>query len=142
MRELPKGALAVRSDAGNTIPFVLITSSDGTSGLEGVSYATMKGGMRQTVSQVRRRMADKDVSGSGAGKEEKTTATSGSDDSDHLAKSQAWTNADGKTITAAVLAVDENNVEFLLENGKTVKYPVYKLSKESQTRLAVLRDDS
>ena len=47
----------------------------------------------------------------------------------------AWENAEGKEITAAVKEVTEDKVHFLLSNGKTVWYPIAKLSAESQERL-------
>lgn len=43
-----------------------------------------------------------------------------------------WTNAEGKTITAAVLSIDGETVKFKLKNGRETNYPVAKLSEEDQ----------
>lgn len=52
-----------------------------------------------------------------------------------LIPSRSWTNAEGKTITAAVKAIDGTSVVFVLPNGKEVTYPLDKLSDESRGEL-------
>ena len=47
---------------------------------------------------------------------------------------QAWTNAEGKTIQAALLRVEGENVVFKLANGAEVPYALNKLSPESQAK--------
>jgi len=49
-----------------------------------------------------------------------------------LIPSRDWTNTDGHTITAAVKSASSSNVIFLMTNGKTVEYPLAKLSEESR----------
>ena len=50
---------------------------------------------------------------------------------------QAWINVEGKKITATYCGIDCDQVALLLENGKTVKYPIRKLSEKSR---AVLKE--
>lgn len=52
-----------------------------------------------------------------------------------LAEEQAWRNGEGKIITAAVKQVSESYVTFVLPGGKTVDYPLAKLSEESRVKL-------
>jgi thiol-disulfide isomerase/thioredoxin len=49
-----------------------------------------------------------------------------------LIDTRSWTNAEGRTIRAAVKAVDDTSVTFLMDGGKEVKYPLDKLSAESR----------
>jgi hypothetical protein len=43
-----------------------------------------------------------------------------------------WTNSEGKTIRAALIAKKTDSVTLKLENGKTVDYPLAKLSADSK----------
>ncbi len=45
---------------------------------------------------------------------------------------QQWVNAEGKKIRATFVRLQGNSVMLKLENGRTVSYPLSKLSKESQ----------
>lgn len=63
--------------------------------------------------------------------EESTTST----DSKYLVPSRAWKNSQGKKITATAVAVEGDEVTFLLPNGKTVNYPLEKLSQADQELL-------
>ena len=49
-----------------------------------------------------------------------------------LVAQRAWTNLEGKTIKASVLALEGGNVKFKFSNGKTVDYPLEKLSEDDQ----------
>ena len=53
-----------------------------------------------------------------------------------LIPSRDWTNTDGNTITAAVKSASAGNVVFLMTNGKTVDYPLAKLTEESRKVIA------
>lgn len=53
-----------------------------------------------------------------------------------LIPEQSWTNATGGSIRAAVKSADDKKVTFLMANGKTVDYPLEKLSKESREAIA------
>jgi thiol-disulfide isomerase/thioredoxin len=50
----------------------------------------------------------------------------------NLIEEREWTNATGGKIRAAVQSADETKVTFLMSNGKSVGYPLEKLSEESQ----------
>jgi hypothetical protein len=50
----------------------------------------------------------------------------------NLIEEREWTNATGGKIRAAVQAADDSKVTFLMPNGKSVEYPLEKLSEESQ----------
>ena len=52
---------------------------------------------------------------------------------------QEWINSEGKKIAATYKRVVADQVVLLLENGKTVNYPIAKLSKESREQLDALR---
>lgn len=49
-----------------------------------------------------------------------------------LFEERTWTNAEGKPLVAAVIALKGDNVIFKLKNGKEVPYLVAKLSEEDQ----------
>ena len=49
-----------------------------------------------------------------------------------LIDKRIWTNSEDKKITASVLSVEGDNVQFKLSSGKKVKYPIAKLSEEDQ----------
>ncbi len=51
---------------------------------------------------------------------------------------QEWINVEGKKITATYRGIEGDQVALLLENGKTVKYPIKKLSEKSRARLKEL----
>jgi hypothetical protein len=46
---------------------------------------------------------------------------------------RTWTNSEGKSIKAAVLSADAEQVKFKLSNGKTTNYPISQLSEDDQT---------
>jgi thiol-disulfide isomerase/thioredoxin len=66
--------------------------------------------------------------GSDAGEEAKPAA--------NLIDQREWTNAGGGKIKAAVKSADDTKVTFLMANGKTVDYPLEKLSEESREAIA------
>jgi hypothetical protein len=49
-----------------------------------------------------------------------------------LIDQRTWTNNEDKKITASVLSVEGDDVQFKLSSGKKVKYPIAKLSEEDQ----------
>ena len=123
---------------------VFVTTADGEKGLDAVSYKDLSANMRKAVRGVKTTLADQDVVGtavstSSEAKQESTEDTK-TDDDGLLAESQGWTNAQGKTLTAAVVHVDDTYVHFKMKNGKTSKYPLVSLSEESQEKLAKLTD--
>ena len=82
---------------------------------------------------LKKEIKEMDVVGSSAKPEEAEA-----EESTLLAEQQAWTNAEGKTITAAIVTADSTTVSFLMENGKTVAYPIAKLSASSQEDVKAL----
>jgi hypothetical protein len=52
-----------------------------------------------------------------------------------LIAERAWTNTEGKTMTAALLSVDGENAKFKMKSGSTVSYPLNKLSDEDQATI-------
>ncbi len=124
---LPEGARTVRSEAGNMIPMAFVTSADGTEGIQGITYASMKEDMRGVVKELRKKLEDKS-----------SEAAADQPPAGLLAKEQTWTNAEGKTLKAAVKAADDENVSFVMPNGTVVKYPLSKLSEESREKIAEL----
>jgi thiol-disulfide isomerase/thioredoxin len=54
----------------------------------------------------------------------------------NLIEQREWTNASGGKIKAAVKSADDKKVTFLMPNGKTVDYPLEKLSDESREAIA------
>lgn len=52
-----------------------------------------------------------------------------------LVAERSWTNSEGKSIVAAAMTVEGENVSFKMKNGRIVSYPVAKLSEEDQVLL-------
>ena len=50
-----------------------------------------------------------------------------------LSEMRPWTNAEGKTIQAALVSVSGDQAKLRLKSGKQVDYPIAKLSEEDQT---------
>ena len=50
-----------------------------------------------------------------------------------LSEERDWTNAEGKTIQAALVEVNGDKAKLRLKNGKVVDYPIEKLSEDDQT---------
>ena len=126
---LPEGARSVRSEAGNTIPMAFVTSADGKEGIQGITYASMKEDMRGVVKELRKKLESTSVD---------TSSNADQPPAGLLAKEQTWTNAEGKTLKAAVKKADDENVSFVMPNGTVVKYPLSKLSEESRKKIAEL----
>ena len=51
---------------------------------------------------------------------------------------QEWTNSSGRKIVAGIRSVTAGDVLFVLPDGKTVNYPLFKLSTESQDKILKL----
>lgn len=134
----PVGELRNQSHMGNTIPMVMVTTADLSTGLKGINHDALAD-CRKVVRDLRKELKEVDVVGNGAAPagdndakpEEKSTSTL-------LAEEQAWTNAEGKTITAAILMADETTVTFQMPDGKVVAYPLAKLSASSQESVQAL----
>ena len=145
---MPKGAKAARSKAGNTIPMVLVTSADGEKEISGISYATLKDDMRKANRELKKTLETVDVLASDGSSESSdaeadaaatTTASTTEKESGNLAEIQEWKNSDGKAITAAIRKVDGDQVEFIMADGRALKYPLAKLSPESREKIKGLQ---
>lgn len=137
---MPAGAKEVRSDAGNTIPMVFVTTADGSKGIEGISYARLKDDMRDAARELRKKLETVDVLGAEVEEEPETPTSKEASESSSpamLSQVRAWTNAEGKEITASVKSVENGNVLFIM-NGKEVSYPLSKLSEESRKAIEEL----
>ncbi|MFK7850083.1 MAG: TlpA family protein disulfide reductase [Akkermansiaceae bacterium] len=56
--------------------------------------------------------------------------------SNNLFETRTWTNAEGKELKAAIRDANDTEVTFIMFAGKIVKYPLAKLSEESQKEIA------
>lgn len=128
----PVGKLRMEKHMGNTIPMVMVTTADLSTPLKGFSYKDLSD-TRKAVRELKKEIKEMDVVGSSLSAEKEKTATSS-----FLAEEQAWTNSEGKTITAAILMADQTTVTFQMPNGKSVAYPLDKLSASSQESVLAL----
>lgn len=128
---LPRGAADLRSQGGRTIPMVFVTSSDGTTGIQAIPYESLKSDIRKAERELRKKLEEAEIADEEGDAGEATRE-------ELLALSQAWSNADGKTVTAAVAAVSGDSVTFVMPDGSRVEYPLAKLSADSRERLSKL----
>ena len=70
--------------------------------------------------------------GESSGSTETPAASAPAATPEMLIPTRTWTNSDGREVKAAVKAVDDVSVTFVMENGKESKYPLEKLSEESR----------
>ena len=133
--DLPAGAKAARKESGNTIPMVFVTTADGSESIRGISYDKLKKDIRDVDRELRKHLETVDVIGSSSGETEVADADETADAM--LSEARTWTNSDGKTITAAVKAVNDTSVTFVI-NGNEVPYPLANLSADSRMALKEL----
>ena len=129
----PLGEMRRETYMGNTIPMVMVTTADLSTGLKGFSYKDLSD-TRGAARDLKKHIKDMDVVGSAPIAEEEAAT----EESTLLAEEQAWTNAAGKTITAAIVTANETTVTFQMPDGKSVAYPVTKLSASSQESVKAL----
>lgn len=147
-RELiPDGVRSLLSSGsyGNTIPMVFVTSPDGSKGITGASYASLSGDIRGTRRDLQREISEAGdllAAASGMTGDDEESAAAGPVESDPgpalLAETQEWSNADGRSIRAAVERIEGDTVRFLMPNGSTADYPIANLSEESRERISQL----
>ena len=119
-RTLPKkvrGAFSSK-EAGKTIPIVVVTQPNGEDVVQISPYKELKADARKAargLSKIEIQLASKTGEAS--------------------VEMQTWTNSEGVSITAAVIAQDSQTVRFRLEDGREVDYPLSQLSEESRERL-------
>ena len=112
---------------------VLVTTADGTKGIDAIPYTTLKGDLRKSVRALKTTLKTTDVLGDKAGAEENATTTEEPREEPEPAFVD-WENAKGKVITASVQEVKDGKVHFLLKNGKSVCSQISKLSQASQAQ--------
>ena len=134
-QDLPAGAKAAQKQSGNTIPMVFVTTADGSESIRGISYDKLKNDIRDVDRELRKQLETVDVIGSSSGETEVADAAETVDAM--LSEARAWTNSNGKTITAAVKAVNDTSVTFVI-NGNEVPYPLANLSADSRMALKEL----
>lgn len=125
---------------------VFVTTADGEKGIQGISYAVLKEDMRDAVRDLKKTLETVDVIG-GADEEaaaevaaaDSESADTPTSDSGLFAETQAWTNVDGQTITAAIRKIEGDQLEFLMPDGRAIPYPMAKLSAESRERIEELK---
>jgi hypothetical protein len=123
---------------GKTIPVVIVTTADGAKEIKGYSYAQLDDGEAAKAARDLRKTLEAAAMTAGGVAEAGGTTTDAKPEL--LAEAQTWQNADGKAITAAVKKVDESSVTFVLPGGKTVDYPLAKLSAASREKLLGLKE--
>lgn len=116
---------------------MVITNTDGTKPIAGFSADNATSdSIKKLVREVRKQIKDDPslLHGEVTAVETDERYSENSENS-LLIESRAWTNVQGKTITAAVVSVDDLNVVFQLANGKNTTYPLENLSDHSQALL-------
>ena len=130
--KIPQELSSASSEAGRGVPRIIVSTSDASRGLVGITDKKIKKDAREAARELRKQL--KTVSFTSSPPEE-------SDEGQQtlLAAEQTWTNQKGQEMTAAVVNLSGKTVIFLLSNGKEVRYEVAALSKESRERLGELR---
>ncbi|MDB4328079.1 hypothetical protein N9978_02040, partial [Akkermansiaceae bacterium] len=129
---------------GNTMPIVVVCNSDGSKAITGFSAV---GNNSDTIKKMARDLK-KDLKANPAliaggavaekAPDKEEAAEEAEEQDDVLVESREWTNSKNKNITAAVISVNQLSVTFLMKGNKQVKYPLAKLSPESQAELRKL----
>jgi len=149
LQKLPQTIQSAFGSKGNIWPKVVISDPAMTKVYGAYSYEQLKPQDYRSIFRDARRAFNKDadagtlaVPGKDAdGKEEAADEPAEEkSDSGLLCEQKAWTNRSGTKMEAAVVAVDDIKVIFRMPNGKTVEYPLVKLSEESQEELAQLKE--
>ena len=95
-RKIPKTLKITRSEAGKGIPRILVSNSDASQGLAGITKENLTEDARRAARELRKKLENLPLSASapasyGEGEEETL-----------LASEQTWTNQKGQKITASV----------------------------------------
>lgn len=117
---------------------VFVTSSDGSKGIQAIPYDSLKTDIRKAERDLRKKLEETAAAAPESGGDAGAGTTVEKPGGSLLAPSQAWSNTDGKTITAAVAALGATTVTFVMTDGRQIEYPLEKLSAESRERLGKL----
>jgi hypothetical protein len=116
---------------GNTSPRVTVVEPESLKFITGTDYRNMSSDKRWS------KKMEAAISKATAPAEEAEAATPAvpKKEEGKTAPVREWTNTEGKTIRAALVARKAGVATLKLENGKTVDYPIDKLSEESKANL-------
>jgi len=117
---------------------VFVTTADGSKGIEGISYDTLKKSTRDAARDLKKVLESvENIIGESKSAEPTPSPTPSEGEKKaegNLAEIQTWTNDAGTAIQAAVKKIDGESVIFIM-NGREVSYPLAKLSADSQAKL-------
>lgn len=126
------------------IPLVVVTDPSTTRRLDAFSAKDRKGDAVKKGARDLRRQVKADPSLMLAANSESAPSTPSAETAtapeptDYLSEERLWTNAEGRSITAALVAADTKNAVFEIA-GKKVTYPLVKLSSASRADIANLQ---
>ena len=134
--QIPRELAEVSSEAGRGVPRIIVSNSDASQGLAGITDKEIKADARKAARELRKELEN--VSLAATTYQEQKEAE---EEKELLASEQTWANHKGQEMTAAVVALCDEKVTFLLPNGKEVPYDLSALSEESRERLGEIRID-
>ncbi|QTN32236.1 hypothetical protein HZ994_07800 [Akkermansiaceae bacterium] len=112
---------------GNIIPIVAVLSPENEKLLGGLCYKQISGDGGKAFKTLDAEVANEIANLPPA---EETSPAPGTHVANH--GMQDWTNSEGKTIRAEAVSRTGSSVKLRLQNGKTVDYPLDKLSEDSR----------
>jgi len=122
-------AIIKTSKIGNFTPRVTVVEPDKLEFITGTDYSNMSGDKRWA------KKLDEAVTVALAAKKESTMPATPAEPTAEKSEFTDWSNTDGKIIRAALVEKKADVVVLKLENGKTIEYPVAKLSQASKWAL-------
>lgn len=122
-------AITKTSKIGNFTPRVTVVEPDKLEFITGTDYSNMYGDKRWA------KKLDEAVTVALAAKKESAMPATPAEPAAEKPEFTDWSNTDGKVIRAALVEKKANLVVLKLENGKTIEYPIEKLSQASKWAL-------
>ncbi len=122
-------AITKTSKIGNFSPRVTVVEPDKLEFITGTDYSNMSGDKRWA------KKLDEAVTVALAAKKESTPPATPAEPTAAKSEFTDWSNTDGKVIRAALVEKKADVVVLKLENGKTIEYPIEKLSQASKWAL-------
>ncbi len=118
-------------DSGKFIPKTVFTDASAENFLLCVRYESWKKASK-TMRNIKKVLKEKESEIVGSAKESEKKVTEDKDEDAEEVEYRLWKNASGKRIKAHFLGLSDDKVSLRMPNGKSVKYPMSKLSSESQ----------